>query len=134
MSEYSTLLTETKEFLRQHDKTIDDIIAIGGNDFRIPIEDFLKLADKGYDSGFGAQEVAADLILLGKDFWLERHEYDGSEWWEYKELPGRILNLPVNKNVRSLFGSWDTLQEIEERCKKQDEQRQRILRRLQERL
>lgn len=19
--------------------------------------------------------------------WLERHEYDGSEWWEYKTMP-----------------------------------------------
>lgn len=27
------------------------------------------------------------LIVVGKDFWLERHEYDGSEWWEFKSIP-----------------------------------------------
>lgn len=34
-------------------------------------------------SGYGAQEVAKDLVLIGDDFWMERAEYDGSEWWEF---------------------------------------------------
>ena len=28
-----------------------------------------------------------DLLIVGKDFWLERVEYDGSEWWEFKTMP-----------------------------------------------
>ena len=28
-----------------------------------------------------------DLIVVGKDFWIERHEYDGSELWEFKRMP-----------------------------------------------
>ena len=40
-----------------------------------------------YDDGYGITEVNMGLKLVGKDFWLERHEYDGSEWWEYKTLP-----------------------------------------------
>lgn len=27
------------------------------------------------------------LTLVGEDFWLERKEYDGQEWWEYKTTP-----------------------------------------------
>jgi hypothetical protein len=29
------------------------------------------------------------LQLVGETFWIERAEYDGSEWWEYKEIPKR---------------------------------------------
>jgi len=27
------------------------------------------------------------LTVAGDDWWLERHGYDGSEWWEFKTLP-----------------------------------------------
>jgi hypothetical protein len=27
------------------------------------------------------------LEIVGDDWWLERHEYDGAEWWEYKTKP-----------------------------------------------
>ena len=47
-------------------------------------ENFKEVANVEYDSGFGSPQVAEDLIIMGSDFWLERHEYDGSEWWEYK--------------------------------------------------
>lgn len=26
-------------------------------------------------------------VVVGKDFWLERGEYDGSEWWSFKTTP-----------------------------------------------
>lgn len=39
-----------------------------------------------YDSGFGCQEVFG-YIVFKDGSWFERHEYDGSEWWEYKEKP-----------------------------------------------
>ncbi len=51
------------------------------------IEDFVNNSDFQYDSGYGGNEIELSMKLIGKDFWLERHEYDGSEWWEYKELP-----------------------------------------------
>lgn len=35
----------------------------------------------------GSPQVAEDLLIVGDTWCLERHEYDGSEWWEYKELP-----------------------------------------------
>jgi len=31
--------------------------------------------------------IRNDLYVVGEDWWLERGEYDGSEWWEFKRLP-----------------------------------------------
>ena len=50
--------------------------------------DFERLADVEYDSGYGGAEVAGDLMVVFSDgSWLERAEYDGSEWWEFKKSP-----------------------------------------------
>ena len=81
------LLEETKAVLADNGKTMDDIIYICSEDYRIPISDFELLADVNYDNGFGGQEILPDLKLCGANFWLERYEYDGSEWWEYKTMP-----------------------------------------------
>ena len=81
------LLKETIEFLEENGKTIDDITYIVGNDFGISKDDFIRLANYNYDDGYGSPEVATDLKLCGNGFWIERHEYDGSEWWEFKEQP-----------------------------------------------
>lgn len=48
---------------------------------------FCSKADFTYHDGFGGVEIDMGLIVVGKDFWLERHEYDGSEWWEFKSIP-----------------------------------------------
>ena len=81
------LWEETIEELKDRGKSFDDVLAICGSDFRITKEDFKKYSNTDYDSGFGLPEVATDLIIIGADFWLERHEYDGSEWWEFKQMP-----------------------------------------------
>ncbi len=52
-------------------------------------EAFKKVADFLYDDGYGAIEVNETLIIVGDNWWLERHEYDGSEWWKFKTLPGQ---------------------------------------------
>lgn len=81
------LLKETVKVLNEHGKSLDDIIWIGSKDCEIDKDQFIKFANKEYDRGYGLIEVAEDLVIVGKDWWLERHEYDGSEWWEYKRLP-----------------------------------------------
>lgn len=44
------------------------------------------LASINYDNGYGSQELFGTIVF--KDgTWLERGEYDGSEWWEYRKLP-----------------------------------------------
>lgn len=81
------LKNETIEVLKENGKTKDDIVWIGNEEFRIPNNAFWMLANRNYDNGYGGPEVAGDLLIVGQNWWLERHEYDGSEWWEYKELP-----------------------------------------------
>ena len=58
----------------------------------------LALLDREYDDGFGGQELDGTIVF--KDgTWLERGEYDGSEWWEYKCKPGRdrVLQTEIDK-------------------------------------
>lgn len=111
------LLKETLKVLSDHEKTMDDVLAIGGSEFQITKDDFIRLADHEYDKGYGRQEVARDLVLVGKDFWMERNEYDGSEWWEYKtnlatgNLPFKKISALTTQQVSDFWG-WQTLSEL----------------------
>lgn len=87
------LWEETIENLADRKKCFDDVVAICGNDFQITKEDFEKYSKTEYDDGYGSPKVAEDLLIIGADFWLERHEYDGSEWWEFKQMP-KYKELP----------------------------------------
>ncbi|MBH9580070.1 hypothetical protein [Staphylococcus felis] len=106
------LLKETIDILNRYGKTLDDIVWIGGKDFTIPLAQFVELADKKYDSGYGGEEVAIDLKVVGNNWWLERAEYDGSEWWEFKTPPSRPLEEIKVKRVISTSYSTSTLKEI----------------------
>lgn len=87
------LWEETNEIFMRHGKKFDEVVWIGIIDklnnvsYKMPREDFIIKSDREYYAGFGLQEVNPNLVVVGKDFWLERHEYDGSEWWEYKSIP-----------------------------------------------
>ena len=105
------LLKETKEILKDNNKTINDIVWIGTSKHYIDIAKFLEKANCEYDDSYGAPEVATNLKIVGDNWWLERHEYDGSEWWEYKDLPKK-----PNKKIelKTLFANsigWETLEE-----------------------
>nr|DAT91171.1 MAG TPA: protein of unknown function (DUF4909) [Caudoviricetes sp.] len=83
-------LQETKDELKEHNKTFDDVIFVADyfQKLRISPEEFIRRAENIiYNDGYGLEEINAALVVVGKDFWLERHEYDGSEWWEYKSIP-----------------------------------------------
>lgn len=98
------LLTETKDELEMHGKTLNDIRWVGCYDYEIPLEQFMSLADKVYDNGFGGQKVAADLIVVGDDWWLERAEYEGAEWWEYKHYPTGLPKSEPYKQLSIIYG------------------------------
>lgn len=103
---------ETIDFLKDKGKNMDDVVWIGGDNFEMPKGNFIELARKQiYDSGYGGQEMPTDIKIVGKDFWLERAEYDGSEWWEYKEFPIRPNEIKI---VTKLTGAWDVLGESED--------------------
>lgn len=105
------LWEETIEVLKEHGKTFDGVRFIQGYDFKITKENFEKVAKKtNYDSGYGSANVATDLVVVGKNWWLERGEYDGSEWWDYKESPKQVNEV---REISQLSGEfWPTLEEL----------------------
>ena len=56
--------------------------------------DALEKLDVVYDNGFGSQHLFG-YVLFNDNTWLSRHEYDGSEWWEYNHPPTveEVLNF-----------------------------------------
>ena len=114
----SNLLQETIEILEYHGKTLSDIIFIRQDhhykwdqpacNHKIEDLEALKLLlDTEYDDGYGSPEVNTNLQLVGKDFWLERHEYDGSEWWEYKTLPTYDESIACDLTDIKIWNSWE---------------------------
>lgn len=105
------LLEETLNLLKDKGKSGQDVIWVSGNDFHFSWEDFEKVAkDCDYGNELGGQEVALDLIVVGKDFWLERHEYNGSEWWEFKAFPVKPNRYKTPRQLTGYF--WLSLEEI----------------------
>jgi hypothetical protein len=119
------LLKETIEVLLEHGKTEKDVMWCGSPEFGwFTWEDFKEIADVEYDNGYGSQKVATDLLIVGEDFWLERHEYDGSEWWEFKQQPQKPKNykkpvaLTVEQSIEKLdneYIEWIKLKELNEK-------------------
>lgn len=95
----NNLLEETIDILYKNGRIESDVLWVGrgynqtgylqeqNNLSKNTWEYFVKNADFLYEDGFGCEEIPTDLIVVGKDFWLERHSYDGSEWWEFKSMP-----------------------------------------------
>lgn len=93
------LLEETIEVLEANGRTEEDVLWVGRDYFKFlkssverviyksTWKDFCAKADFEYDCDYGAIEIPMDLIVVGKDFWLERHEHNGFEWWEFRTMP-----------------------------------------------
>lgn len=85
---------ELLEALKLHNKTTNDILwveAVNKENEKIEINlrYFLFSLDFLYDNGYGMVRINTQLKIVGSNWWLEREEYDGSEWWEFKEYPTR---------------------------------------------
>lgn len=86
------LLIETENCLRENGKSWDDVrwvsVERDGGRLRVPVDEFRRLAASfDYDEGYGSVEVDGSLVVAGDGWWLERAEYDGSEWWEFRRPP-----------------------------------------------
>jgi len=103
-----TLYAETVQVMEHIDKKPSDISRIGSYDgeYECTWDEFKELADFHYDSGFGGVEVATDLIILFRDgTWLERDEYDGSEWWVHRVPPEPMSLFKLDyKQIKKLQG------------------------------
>jgi hypothetical protein len=103
------LLQETIEILTANGKTEKDVLWIGSLELKTTWENFKQVANIDYDSGYGHQVIAEDLLIVGADWWMERHEYDGSEWWEFKQHP---KEPEKNIDIKRITGSYSCLSEL----------------------
>lgn len=84
------LWEETISVLKNHSLTWEDVdaVVLDGDNVIISKDNFERVArETNYDSGYGSAEIRGDLIIVGWNWWLERVEYDGAEWWELKTKP-----------------------------------------------
>lgn len=83
------LLKETKQVLMEHGLGPEDVLWVGRtkHDWKCNWVGFVKRANFIYDNGYGGAEIPLDLVVVGKDWWLERAEHGGAEWWEFKRIP-----------------------------------------------
>lgn len=100
----TNLLSETAKDIERSGHTTADIIFIGSEatGHRCSWNQFSEIAKMtDYDAGFGSQKIATDLIIVFKDgMKMWRHEYDGSERWDYSE-PFKMpeASLPISRLV-----------------------------------
>lgn len=109
----ANLYDETINMLKINGKSLEDIKSVQCDDFAITLENFIEVAkNTDYDGGYGAQEVAIDLKIIGEDWWMERREYDGAEWWEFRKAPE--INKEIKQVKKLAGGYWQTLKGINE--------------------
>lgn len=104
------LLDETICELVANGKDSDDVLWVGDKDGYTTWSEFVSKADEEYDNGYGGNEVQDKLVIVGSDWWLERGEYDGSEWWEFKSLPKKPSGV---KKLANLFDIYEPMWEQE---------------------
>lgn len=105
------LLNETLNILKENGKTTADVrwVGRGSVNAKCSWDDFAKQANFEYDAGYGSAEIPGDLIVAGDDWWLERAEHGGSEWWEFKAVPAEP-DLDSHASSRCLdLGAEDRL-------------------------
>lgn len=110
----TNLLEETREEIASNKHTLAQVAWVGSRSgkYAISWEAFEEIANIEYDSGYGGQKVANDLVVVFTDgSWLERSEYDGSEWWSYCKTPMPESDATPFKTVKS-GESWASILEM----------------------
>ena len=93
-------LKDTLNKMEENGVSPDDVLYVFNSFGYCSWEEFEKLANFDYNNGYGLVAIDLNLIVRGSDWWLERAEYDGSEWWEYKTLPMLMPNTKIVKMSR----------------------------------
>ena len=81
------LLQETIHELKLNEKTPEDVEWVGNDVFKCTWENFAKVANMEYDDERGNCQIADDLIVVGKDFWLERDNDGRIYYWNFIPIP-----------------------------------------------
>lgn len=61
---------------------------------------FLEKINVEYNSSYGSQELYGTIWYTDGVTWSKRGEYDGSEWWEFCEVPEITPELMGDKDSR----------------------------------
>lgn len=97
-------LKETFDKMKENGVSPDDVIYVFNSFGYCSWEEFEKLANFDYNNGYGLIAIDLNLIVRGSGWWLEREEYDGSEWWRFCTVPLRSVQRH-DPNV-SLVDKW----------------------------
>lgn len=84
-------------------------------DVYVPISWFLEQAKRiNYYSGYGTAVIDLTLKIVLKDGrWLERREYDGSEWWVLRSKPNMPHEIPKKLDIGILLDGKHKCQQAE---------------------
>ena len=89
----ANLLEETQALLERSLERVN-VMWVGHLDGSLSMswESFSAIAaETDYHSGFGSAEIPMNLVVVGPDWWLSRHEYDGAEGWVFNRIPVRPI-------------------------------------------
>lgn len=114
MDKLVNLWDETIDALRVNGKTWNDVLYVCAGD--VEVINFEGVARRtNYDADYGSQRVAFDLEVVGANFWLERAEYDGAEWWEYRECRTRPTKSKIVEKLAAtdIGDAWENLATID---------------------
>ena len=100
-------LEETLNNLAKNNKTIQDVKWVGFTHEKGNVELVLQEGwpefNFEYDDDYGHAEIPLSLVIVGDNWWMERGEYDGSEWWEFKTVLDKpIYRLTPKMNILEL--------------------------------
>jgi hypothetical protein len=97
---------ETIECMNLYKKAMEDVayVTVDGERCFKPERFFERIKGIEYYSGYGHQEINPGLQIVFKDgSFLEREEYDGSEWWHFiapKKLDVELEEFPDDIVIR----------------------------------
>lgn len=79
---------DTLKTLNYYKKSKDDVVFVTDGQKYCTFDDFLKnIGNYKYDDNWCGPYINLNLKIVGYNWWLERHEYDGSECWKFKTTP-----------------------------------------------
>lgn len=88
-------LTETIKDIQRFGYSVDDVVVIKLYNGKkcATWNEFTTIANFDYDDGYGTQRINSNLVIVLNDgSYLERREYDGSEWWLWRKAPSAENN------------------------------------------
>lgn len=118
------LLQETVEAIGRSGRTIEDVSWVGTLDgkFRSTWDEFADVTyNVTYNDGYGAPEVATDLIVMFNDGnYMSRGEYVGSEWWEWTLAPEPVTGETRRlERVLAVGVGWESVEGVHRRLAEQ---------------